>query len=174
MAGYANPRKDFRYLLELDGVNSFLIQEVTPPSAEFTEIMHGAPGNIPNAKSPGKPKFGDLVVKKLMPALKSDTWAWDWFGAAMAGVKNDFVKTGFLKHLGPDGVLTVQSYFLGDVWVKKIENAPSKSMGEENMIETVTFSVQWYIPKESVGLAALLAGSASAAGGAAFLAGLSD
>jgi phage tail-like protein len=170
---FANPRKNFRYLLELDGVNMFQIQEITPPTVEFTEVTHGAPGNIPDGKTPGKIKVGDLVVKKLCLANSSDTWAWDWFGLAVAGAASEFRKTGFLKHLGIDGVTTVDNYFLGNIWPKKIEGANLNSAGNENYIETVTFSVQLYFPKDSPLLQALFAGSAARAGGAAFLAGFS-
>lgn len=168
---FANPRKNFRYLLELDGVNMFQIQEITPPTVEFAEVKHGSPGNIPDAKTPGKIQVGDLVVKKLTTANGSDTWAWDWFGLAIAGVASEYRKTGFLKHLGIDGVTVVENYFLGNIWPKKIEGANLVSTGSENYIETVTFAVQLYFPKDSPILQGLFAGSAARAGGAAFLLG---
>lgn len=172
MSGLANPRKNFRFLLELDGLNSFLVQEVQAPTVETSVIMHGAPGNIPDAKTPGKPKVSELVLKKLCPANLADTWAWDWYGAAIAGVRKDFIKTGFLKHLGPDGMITVQNFFLGDCWVSKIEPGNLMSYGDgENFIETVTLQCQFYFPKESPAIQQLFAGSAARAGGAAFLAG---
>lgn len=174
MSGLANPLKNFRYILELDGVNMFHIQEVTPPKVEYQEIQHGAPINIPNAKMPGKMVVGDLVVKKLRPATQGDTWAWDWFGAAVAGIRKDFVKTGFLKDLGPEGLQTVQTWVLGDIWPKSIESSNRMAMGNENVIETVTFACQFYYPRESSQLQALLAGSAARAGGIAFLLGVNS
>lgn len=168
---FANPRKNFRFLLEIDGANSFQIQEITPPVVEYTEVKHGSPGNIPDGKTPGKLMVGDLVVKKLVWGSQSDTWAWDWLGLAIAGQASQFKKTGFLKHLGIDSATTVENYFLGDIWPKKIEGSTLNLAGGENQIETVTFSVQYYFPKDSPVLQALLAGAGARAGGAAFLAG---
>jgi len=174
MSGLANPRKNFRYILEIDGINMFLIQEVQAPDVEYAKIEHGAPANIPNAKTPGRMKVGDLVVKKLCPATQADTWAWDWFAEGVAGIRKDFIKTGFLKHLANDGVTTIQTFFLGDIWPMKISPSNLNSNGDgENFIETVTFATQFYYPKDSPGLQALFAGSAARAGGVAFLAGAS-
>lgn len=168
MSGLANPRKNFRYLLELDGVNAFQIQEVQAPSIELPQIKHGAPGNDPDSKTPGKIIVGDLVVKKLLPAYTADTWVWNWMAQAMTGSFATFMKTGFLKHLGPDGVTVVQNYFLGEIWPTKLEPSNLVSMGPgENMMETVTFSVKYYAATDSpefnsllvAGLAAGVAGS---------------
>jgi hypothetical protein len=169
MSGLANPRKNFRYILELDGSNTFLVQEVTPPVVELPEIKHGAPGNDPDSKTPGKLIIGDLIVKKLKPALVADSWAWDWMAQAMVGVNAGFMKTGYLKHLGPDGVTNVEKYFLGEIWPKKIEGSNLVSMGPgENMIETVTFSVKYYTNVNSPQFNALLvAGLASGVAGLA-------
>ena len=166
MAGLANPRKNFRWVLELDGVNMFLIQEVDLPEISYEVIEHGAPVNIPNAKTPGKLAVTDLVVRKLKPALQADTWAWDWFGSAMSGIASDFIKTGILKDLGPDGLVTIESYFLGDVWPSKLTDSTRNALGPgENLIQEVTFTCQFFYNKDSPVLAALLAGGASVAGG---------
>lgn len=172
MSGLANPRKDFRWALELNGANAFLLQEVQLPMLEQPILKHGAPVNIPDAKTPGKMVVGEMVVKKLMPALSADGWAWDWFGSAVAGVKKDFIKAGALKDLGPDGLTTIQTWVLGDIWPTKIEHANRQLLAPgANMIETVTFAVQFFYPKDSIPLQALLAGSAARAGGLAFLLG---
>lgn len=171
MSGLANPRKDYRYVLELDGINMFLIQDVQTPEVEYQVDEHGAPINIPNAKTPGKMRVGEMVVQKLMPALSADTWAWDWFGAALSGIKKDFIKTGVLRHVGPDGFSTLDAYFLGDIWPSKIGSSNLVAAGSGNIIETVTFQTQFYFNQNSPLLQALLAGSAASAGGAGFLSG---
>lgn len=168
MAGLADPRKDFRFMLELDGADSFLIQEITPPDVEAPIVEHAAPGNIPNAKTPGKMKVGNLVVKKLKPANRPDTWAWDLMAAAIADLAPQFLKTGFLKEMHPSMTAVLQTFFLGDVWVTKINNSGYKGMGSENIIEEVTFAVQFYYPTDSVAFTNLFGGSAAAAAGSAF------
>ena len=176
MSGQANARKNFRWALELDGANQFLFQEVETPTVEWQEILHGAPANIPDVKTPGKMIVGDLVLKKLKPAGVPDTWAWDWFGAAMVGVANDFRKTGFLVDLDPAGLASVEKYYLGNIWPKKIEDSTrqAKSQDADNLIQTVTFSCQMFFPKESPQLQALLSGSAALAGGLSFATGFNQ
>lgn len=162
----SNPRKNFRFALEFDGLNMFYIEDVQPPKVELAEVEHGAPGNLPNGKTPGKMKVGDMVVKKIKPADKADSWAWDWLGRAIAGLKTNFGKPGFLVELAPDGVTPIQKYFIGDAWVKAIENSNyvTKTSGD-NSIETVTFSVRYYFPIDSPEFAALFSGSAAQAAG---------
>ena len=173
MAGLATPRKSFRYLLELDGADSFLIQEIDPPKVELAVVEHASPGNIPNAKTPGKMKVGELVVKKMKPANRVDTWAWELMAAAALGLTPTFVKTGFLKELAPDMVTTVSKFFLGDCWVSAIEHSGYKGTADENIIETVTFAVQFYFPTDSPQFNSLFGGTASGAGGASSAGGLS-
>lgn len=164
MSGFANPRKNFRFLLEIDGANSFLIQEVQVPVMEYAIITHGAPVNLPNGKTPGKIKIGEMVVKKLMTATDADTWAEDWFGAAVAGVAQDYRKVGWLKHIDNSGFRTLQKWFLGDIWPSKIERGNLNVNGDgENLIETVTFQVQYFYSEESPVLKALFAGSGAQA-----------
>jgi hypothetical protein len=168
MSGLATPRKNFRFMLELDGSNAFLIQEIQAPTVELAVIEHGAPANDPNSKTPGKLKIGELVIKRLKPALFADTWVEDWMAQAMAGTIQSFYKTGFLKHLGPDGVSVVQNYFLGDVWPSKNEPGNLVLMAPgENLIDTITLQVKYYHSVESTQMNALLAaGLASGIAGA--------
>jgi hypothetical protein len=168
MGGLANPRKVFRYALEMDGVNMFLIQEVTPPSVELPETKHGSPGNLPDGKTPGKMVVGDLVVKKLVPSGMSDAWAWNWLAKAAVGLASEFSKIAFLNELTPDAVGTNQKFFLGAIWPKKIERSAYNASSNDNIIETVTFSVQYYYPSDSPEFSALFAGSGARAGGAPF------
>ena len=171
MGGLASPRKNFRYLMEFDGADAFLIQEIDAPEVELPEIEHAAPGNIPNAKTPDKMKVSQLVVKKLKPANRADTWAWDMMADAAAGLTPDFVKIGFLHELGPNMVNNAQSFFIGNAWVSKIVNPSYKGEGGENLIEEVTFSVQYYYPTDSANFVALFNGTAAVAAGRAFTSG---
>lgn len=166
MSGFADPRKNFHWLLELDGVDAFLIQEFQAPKISLPQIKHGAPANAPDVKTPGKFTVGDAVLKKLMPALKTDTFSHNWMAQAMIGGSIQFQKVGILKHLGRDGVSVVQKYFLGDVWPTDIETGNLQSMAPgENLIETLTLSVRYYVAMDSPEFTALLV-----AGGAAGIA----
>ena len=171
MAGYANPRSNFNWVIEIDGLNQFLVQEVTPPTTELKELVHGAPMGMPDEKTPGKPKFGDLVVTKLMPAFQAERWATDWMAKALAGSGfKGFVKNGFLKYTDPTSLVTVENYFLGNIWPKKIEPGKlvTKSDDSDNLLETVTFSVQYFINEASPEFKRLFSGSGANMLGIAF------
>ena len=175
MSGFANPRKDHRFILEIDGFNQFLIEEVDPPEVEYEVHVHGAPGNIPNPNTPGKMKTNDMVVKKLMPAGRPDIEIWDWFGRAMLGDNLALNKQGFLIDLDPTSLVPVQWWYLGNIWPSKIKDQPRTSQGTGgNLIQEITFNVQFYFPRESAIVAGLLTGSAAGAAGAAFGAGTSN
>ena len=163
----SNPQKDFRYVLELNGADAFLIQEVTPPTPEFAVVTHGAPVNMPDKKTPGKVKFGQLVLTKLKPADRADSWAWDWFAKCLVGTYDQFAYTGFLKELGPDGVTVVRKYYLNECWPSKIDPGKYTSTGSNNVIETVTLEVNSFFPNDSAQWLQLFGGAAVAAAGAA-------
>ena len=92
---FANPAKNFRYALEIRGINMFLIQNFTPPTVEHDVVEHGSPGNLPNGKTPGKQRVGEMVLKKLKVATGADTWAWDWMAENISGLRSQFARQGF-------------------------------------------------------------------------------
>jgi len=159
---FTNPQKNFRYALEFLGINMFLIQEATIPTVEADLVEHGAPGNLPNGKTPGKMRVGQLILKKLKPAVGADTWAWDWFAENITGLRNQFARTGFFTELGPDGFTPVKKWFCGDVFVQKIETDPFVSTGSDNVMETVTCEPEYFYPTDSPLFTALFAGNAAA------------
>lgn len=173
MGGLSNARKDFRWRLEIDGVNMFELQEIQVPKITLPKILHGSTSNDPDKKTPGKPQFGDLVLKKVKSAFLADTWASDWMAKAMAGGADTFMKVGFLSHLGIDGASVVQKFYLGNCWPTEIEEGNLKSLSPgENLIQTVTCSVDYYYDVNSPQFAALFA--TGAIGGLAAVIGARD
>lgn len=173
MSGIADPRKNFRWALQIDGANMFLMQEVQVPTVEYGIIKHGAPINMPDGKTPGKLTVSEMTCKRMLPAQFADTWAWDWFGLAMAGVANNFLKPCNLVDLAPDGVRQVEDYVLGNIWPSKIAPSNRAMLAPgENIMEEITFAVEFFYPKSSGVLQGLLAGSAATAGGLGFVLGI--
>ena len=107
-------------------------------------------------------RVGEMVLKKLKPAIGVDNWAWDWFAENITGLKTQFARTGFLTELGPDGFTPVKKWFCGDMWVSKIETDPFISTGSENVMETVTIQPFLFYPTDSPQFTALFAGTAAA------------
>ena len=161
-------RKNFRFALEIDGVNHFLIQEIQAPDVEMAVVAHGSPGNIPDSKTAGKQKVGQLVVKMCKPEGAPDSWSWNWMALCVAGLAQQYQKTAFLCHLAPDGITVIEKYYCGKTWPSKISPSGLKSQGDgENIIDTVTFEVERYFPTSSPLFVALFSGSAAKAGGLA-------
>lgn len=136
-----NYGKDFDWALEINGLDQFLCQDVKLPKATIGTVSHGAPGPVPNVNTPGKPVFGDLVIKKLTPAFVAETWAWQWFAQALSGNPAQFAKTGFVKERAPGFGPTRRKFLIRDMWVKDIDVSNYTAEGENNVIETVTFEV---------------------------------
>jgi len=168
MAGLANPRKEHRFVLEIDGLNAFLVQEVELPDFELEEVVHGAPMNTPNVKTPGKPVVGNLIIRKLVPANQADTWVWDWMALCIDGNAEEYKKTGTLRDYLPSGTGTVQQYFCGEIFPMKVETPNRLRQSANNLIEAITFSVETFFPLESPGLKSLFSSSSAGAIGAAF------
>lgn len=170
MAGFANPRKNFRWALQFNGANQFLMQEVEVPEVKYPVLKHGAPVGIPDAKSPGKHEVGQMILKKIKPADDADLWAWDWFAQGLTGTKAQFMRNGFLIDYGTSGVAPVETFYCGQCWPSNIKDANRQSLSgnSENLIQTVTLEVQFFFPKESKVFNRLANGAAALLGGTPF------
>lgn len=141
-------RLNFRFSLELEGIQQFYIQEIDSPDFEVAEILQGAPGNEPDIKIPGKPKTGDLVIRKIKPINTNDIWAWQWLTQAL-GDPVASRKVGFLNELKVNAVNSEQRFYLGEVWPKKVSGIGYNAQGDgEKIIEEVTLSVRYFFPAE--------------------------
>lgn len=145
MAQIANPRKVFNFRVEIEGVDQWEIQKVTVPEIEIEAVEHGD-ANF-SVKTAGRITVGDLVMEKLRPLPASDVWAWMWLqdaqniqtggGKLQANVNRNIV----IKEMSTDGVTTVNRWFCEGSWVKKISQSDFDRATSDNIIETVTFSV---------------------------------
>lgn len=137
----AEIRKNFQFMLEVDGIDQLLIQECTLPDLEFSETLHGGPVGTPDIKTPGKRKVGDFTVKKIMSVVTPDNWIWPWtdlIGSTPRAVSSKFA---ILKLMSPDGFRTLARYELIDLWPKKVEGLQFKREGDgENLMEVIIFS----------------------------------
>lgn len=141
----ANVIKQFQYILEIEGMPMLSMQEVTPPEVEIEETMHSV--GTYDIKTPGRIKVSDLVCKKVMAYEDTlDSWAWNWLLQAqdfeLGGlIPDNYIKNGRLIYTAPDLKSILQTYELGNIWVKKISTDALVRNSSDNIIETVTFSV---------------------------------
>lgn len=147
-----NPQKNFRWRLEISGITAGggfndLAQDITLPEAEFTETIHGSPGNNPDIKTPNKIGFTDLVISKLVKEDTPDNWAWGKLASALTGVPGAFRFDGFLNETDGSGRIT-RRYILQNCWVKKLTHSNKVASNEDadNSFEEVTISVGAFYP----------------------------
>ena len=145
--GLVNPRNNFNFLLQINGIDMARVQMVTPPSAEWTEHRNGSPGNEGDIKTPGKLMIGDLVVEMLIPDTGDAADVWAKFYACQTNQRAVYAGTGVLSELDATGA-PVQNWNLGATWFKKIETANLETTegNSDNLKRTVTLSVQSYKP----------------------------
>lgn len=145
MAIIANPRKQFQFSVEINGFNAFLAQEVDLPLPEINAVAHGDTNH--DVKTAGRVSLDDLVIRKLIPAPGSDVWAWAWLNTAQdmvagGGALPDSVKSVVVvRELDSTGTVALNSYVYSGAWVRRIEHSGFSRTGDDNLIETVTFSV---------------------------------
>lgn len=138
---------NWRFSLQLDGLDRFLLDGITPPQVEVPEILQAAPGGLPDIKIPGKYKVNELVIRKIKPHDQSDTWAWNWLARTVFGPRITYALPGILNELGPDGLTPINSYFLGECWPKMINTEPYVGTGDgDKLIENVNLSIRFYFP----------------------------
>lgn len=141
-----NPRNNFSFLLQIDGIEMARVQMVTPPSVEWTEHRNGAPGNQGDVKTPGKKIVGDLVVEMIIPDA-GDSDLWQKFQDCATNQRAVYAGDGVISELDATGA-PVQNWKLGATWFKKIETANFETVegNSDNLKRTVTCSVEDYSP----------------------------
>lgn len=145
MAQVANTRKVFNFQIEIDGVNQFEVQKVTVPTPEVEAVEHGDTNH--SVKTAGRIKVEDMVFEKLRPLPTTDTWAWDWLKRAQdfdnggGELPENYKKQVVIKEMSTNNTTTVNKWIADGVWPKKISQSDFDRMSSDNIIETITFSV---------------------------------
>jgi len=143
-----NPLKNFRFSLEINGIEALRVQKITPPTVELQEHKQGNAGNKPDTKTPGGKIVGDLILEMVIPGDSGDPEIWAALELAAQGLRSDYAGIGFLNELEATGNGVVSRFFLDEVWLKKVEPATDYDPRKENsadMMRTVTFSVGNYL-----------------------------
>ncbi len=144
-AKFIKPKVDAENVLEMEGIEA-LLQGVTPPTVEYTEHKQGRAGNKPDRKTPGKKIVGDLTVEMVVSADTGSKEVWLRFQNTIGTARASYIGTGFLVEANSLGI-PINRYFIGDVWVKKIETSQFSTKGDNSadVLRTVTFSVEDFI-----------------------------
>jgi len=145
MAQVSNPRKGFNFQIEIGGLNQFLAQKVTIPKVEVEKVEHGDTNY--NVKTPGRVMVDDLVIEKLSSTPATGNWAWNWLNVAQdtttgGGLLPLAIKqTVVIREMDATGAVALNTWVLEGCWVTSISNSDLDRMSSDNIIETVTMSV---------------------------------
>ena len=143
MAGYANPLRGYKFRVEIDGVDQWLIQKFKAPEIEVSQIEHG--GSDANIKTPSKKKIGNATIEKLKPLDKADLWSFEWMNECLLGFPSATKRNIVVVELANDGVTTVNRHILVGCFPIKSSQTDWDRMADANTIETVELSVEDYI-----------------------------
>lgn len=145
MAKVANPAKVFNFRIEMDGIDQWEVQEVNIPDAEVEVTEHGDANST--VGTAGRIKFGDMVIKNLVPLPLGDDVAWDWLmdvqnpETGSGGLPDEYKRVIIVKQLLPDNKTTAQSWICIGTFPKKISNTPFSRTSGENRIKELTLWV---------------------------------
>jgi hypothetical protein len=145
MGRKVQPVKVHNWRIEIDGLDTFECQTCNIPVPEIEVVEHGA-GNH-KQKTAGLVSVGELSFTKLKPLDGSDSWAWDWFKQVQdtktgkGGYPQFYEKSVIVKLMGPDNETTAYAWLCDGVFIIKIEYNELSKVTSENVIETVTCSV---------------------------------
>lgn len=148
MATIANALKVFKFVIEVDGLEQFLVQKIDLPELEIDSTEHGAENY--KVKTPGMINVSDLTLEKLKFANQADNWAHEWLQQAQnietgGGQTVDVFKRDLIvRELSEDGSTTIYTHVLEGAWCKKVSQNSFDRTSSDNVMETVVISVDKY------------------------------
>lgn len=104
---------------------------------EVIEYQHGAMPESAPMKSPGRPKYGDITLKRGM--FKDDNEAYEWFTSIRTdeSERRDINITLLDQNQQP-----VMVWEIRKAWVSKLESASLNASASEAAIETMTLAIE--------------------------------
>ena len=145
-----NPRKQYRFAVECDGLVTAYVQKVKIPKLDVKSAEHGeGPFKI---KTASKVDIGQLELETLKPADSSSVWWKDW----LALVIN--LSTGTMTHpdaykkalsiveFAPDGETIIDRWDCFGCFPAEVDIADMDKMAEGNAIDKLKFNCDMCVP----------------------------
>ena len=130
----------FRFLVDWGGTK-IGFSEVSGFDFSYDEVeyVHGAMAESVPMKSPGKPKYGNITLKRGM--FQSDNEAYDWFRAISTepGARRNITVTLLDQNLDPVVVWQIRN-----AWVGKLTSASLNAGASEPAIESMELVNEGY------------------------------
>lgn len=141
----ATPVKEFQFIVEIDGVDQFELQKVSPPKVEVEVDEHGA--GTHRVKTGGMAKVGNAKFEKIKLLSTGTMWAWNWLNRVVntktgkGGLAIDYKRTVVIKEMAPDGSYAVSKELWVGVFPVAIERSDKDRKSSNNIIDTIELSV---------------------------------
>jgi phage tail-like protein len=148
-----NPRtfhKKFKFIVEIDGVVSAGFQKCSELSVEVANVQYYEGGSLIPNKSPGRLTFADVTLER---GATSDKDLFDWLtqvadAAANAGLNEPAFKRNLdIVQQDRDGS-TLRRWSLTGAWPVKFVAGDWDNEADENVIETVTLTYDFFELKQ--------------------------
>lgn len=143
-------RKVFNFAIEIAGFDVALVQDVKRPDVEVGAVEHGAANY--NVKTAGGVTTSDAELQMVKPIIGLGMVAEQWLLQAqnpvlgIGGLPMQYKRDIIFKEKAPNG-MTLSAWIWEGAWVRKVSASNYKrGAQDENVIETITISVDRVIP----------------------------
>ncbi len=136
MAADRDPLRNFRFRLEIDGIEAAGFSEVSGLSSEYEviEYREGSDAITSVRKVPGLRKFENVTLKR---GIVGDKSLWEWHDAIAANRVDR--RAVVITLLGPDAE-PICRWRLRAAWPSKYEGPTFKAEGNDIAIETLVLT----------------------------------
>jgi phage tail-like protein len=139
----------YQFALEINGFDYALFQKVKLPEVEFEEVAFAPAGSLFDQKVAGRAKFADITCEKGIRQDGTDRGALDWVqnildvNSSSGGVPEDYMRDVDIVQYNRRGEET-RRWTLHGAWVKKLEYGELEGKSNENVIEVMTITYQYF------------------------------
>jgi phage tail-like protein len=150
-AASVEPRTKNKFRVEIEGLEVAYVASVQIPDAELGTMEHAASGQSqPTKYASGQMQFGDIELKKIMPAQSPDSWAYNWLTKAVDpasfqhGPPSSYKRDIQIHHLNGAGAV-VQTWNVAGAFCKKIGYDEQGSQDGDKLLQNVTLACDYYV-----------------------------
>lgn len=144
-ASAISPRKQFRFAIVCDGIETAYIQKFKAPKIDIKSAKHGdGPFDINTAS---RISFGTAELDTLKPSESATYWWKDWLGliinlsSGAMGLPETYKKNLLIVEYAADGTTVVEQTELVGCFPTEIDPSDLDKLGEGNAIDKIKLSV---------------------------------
>jgi phage tail-like protein len=136
----ADPYRNFRFLVEIDGLATSAFSEVELPESSITvvEYREGADALSSSRKLPGRVQYGNVVLRR---GITENDDLWNWWNALRSGRADR--RNGAIVLLDEERN-AVRRWVFHQGWPCKYTAPPLSARGNEVVIETLELAIEGF------------------------------